>query len=93
MLNYLVEFVGTVLLVYVILATNNPLAIGLTYAFILLLSKDLSNGYVNPAVAIMMAATDKMPIMELIPYCGVQVFGALAAYQLFVTYKFGALSK
>lgn len=92
MYNYLVEFVGTILLAYVVLATNNPLSIGLAYAFILLLTKDLTSGYMNPAIAIMMAATDKITVSELIPYCIVQVIGALAAYQIFITYKIGVTS-
>lgn len=87
MYNYLVEFVGSILLTYVILATNNPLAIGFAYAFILLLSQNLSNGYINPAIAIMMTATDKITVNELLPYCGVQIFGALVGYQIFITYK------
>jgi glycerol uptake facilitator-like aquaporin len=87
MYNYLVEFIGSILLVYVILATSNPLAIGFTYAFILLLTQNLSNGYMNPTVSIVMAATDKLPIQDLIPYCLLQVLGGLIAYQIFVKYK------
>ena len=37
--EYLVEFLGSILLVYVIFATKNPLAIGFSYAFILLLTQ------------------------------------------------------
>lgn len=75
------------MLSYIVLATNNPLSIGLAYAFILLLTKDLTSGYMNPAIAIMMAATEKISVSELIPYCIVQVVGALVAYQIFITYK------
>ena len=87
MYNYLVEFFGSALIVYVILATSNPLAIGFTYAFVLLLTQDLSNGYMNPTVSIVMAATNQLPIQDLIPYCFVQVLGGLVAYQIFTKYK------
>ena len=83
MYNYLVEFIGTTLLIYVILATNNPLAIGFMYAFILLLTHEVTTGYFNPAVAIMMAATDKMQIGQLVPICLAQIFGGLIAYEIF----------
>jgi len=89
MYNYLVEFIGSALVVYVILATSNPLAIGFAYAFVLLLTQNLSNGYMNPTVSMVMAATDQLPIQDLIPYCLSQVLGGFVAYQIFIKYKIG----
>lgn len=87
MYNYLVEFFGSVLMVYVILATSNPLAIGFTYAFIILLTQKISNGYMNPTVSIVMAATDQLPIQDLLPYICLQVLGGLIGYQIYIRYK------
>jgi len=80
--KYLVEFFGTCFLVFVIIATGNPLAIGAALALAILLTKDISGGHVNPAVSIAMASLGKLPVQELIPYILAQVFGALVALEL-----------
>ena len=85
--NYLAEFFGTALLVYVILATGNPLAIGATLALIILLIGTISGGHVNPAVSIVMASIGRLPIDELVPYCLAQIFGGLVALELFKRVK------
>ena len=87
MYNYLVEFLGTAFFVYVILATGNPLAIGAALAFVVLLTINISGGYINPAVAIVMASAGKLETSELIPYCLAEIFGALVAFELYKRYK------
>ena len=87
MYKYLAEFAGTVFFVYVILATGNPLAIGAALALVLLLSANVSGGYANPAVTIVMASLGKISTSDLLPYCLSQVFGALVALELFKRYK------
>jgi glycerol uptake facilitator-like aquaporin len=86
--NYLAEFFGTALLVYVILATGNPLAIGAALALIILLIGTISGGHVNPAVSIVMASIGRLPIDELVPYCLAQIFGGLVALEIFKRVKF-----
>jgi len=81
--KYLVEFLGTCFLVFVILATGNPLAIGAGLALAMLLTKDISGGHINPAVSVVMASLGKLPVQELIPYVLAQVFGALVALEIF----------
>jgi aquaporin Z len=83
MYNYLAEFAGTTLLVYVILATANPLAIGAVLALIMLILTKVSGGYVNPAVTITMAAAGKLPVSDIIPYVISQCVGGLVALQLY----------
>jgi glycerol uptake facilitator-like aquaporin len=85
--KYLVEFIGTALLVYVILATGNALAIGATFAFILLLTSKFSGGYFNPAVTIALASYGKFPTKDVLPYCLSQVFGGLVALEIFKRFK------
>jgi len=87
MYNYLVEFVATTFFVYVILATGNPLAIGATLALILLLTMNMTSGYVNPAITIVMASAGKIATSDIIPYCLVQIFGALTALELYKRYR------
>lgn len=87
MYNYLVEFIGTALFVYVILATGNPLAIGATLAFIILIIGNISGGHVNPAVSIVMASVGKLNTNDLVPYCLAQIFGGLTALELYKRVK------
>lgn len=83
MYNYLVEFLGTAVFVYVILATNNPLAIGATLCLVILLTMNISGGYINPAVSIVMASIGKLPTSDLIPYILAQTFGALISVEIY----------
>ena len=81
--SYLVEFFGTCFLVYIILATGNPIAIACAYALAVILIKDVSGGHINPAVSIVMASLGNIEISELVPYILAQVFGALVALELY----------
>jgi len=81
--KYVVEFLGTLFLMFVILATGNYLAIGAALAIDVLLSKDISNGGFNPAVAIAFMYSGLIPRSDLIPYIVAQVAGGLAGFELF----------
>ena len=83
MQKYIVEFFGTTLFVYIILATGNALAIGATLALLTLLMGGISGGHVNPAVSIVMAAAGKLPTTDLVPYCLAQILGGLVALEIY----------
>jgi len=87
MYKYLAEFLGTLFLVYVIVATGNPLAAGAALALAILTTANISGGHINPAVTIAMAAAGKLDVNEIIPYVLAQTFGGLVAIQLFIRYK------
>jgi len=87
MYNYLVEFFGSVLFIFVILQTGNPIAIGLTLGLLILISANVSGGHFNPAVSIVMAAAGKISTVDLIPYIVSQVFGGLVALELYKRYR------
>ena len=74
----LVEFLGTMFLVYVIFAVGNWLAIGLALAIGVLLGGRISGGAYNPAVAIALYAAGKVSKEELLPYIIVEILGGLA---------------
>jgi len=78
--KYLVEFLGTMLLIFVILATGNWVAIGITLAICVLLGGPISGAAYNPAVAISFYASGKLPQSDLIPYIIVEILGSLAAF-------------
>ena len=81
--KYLVEFLGTLFLMYVIFATGNWAAIGVGLAIPVLLGGPISGGAFNPAVAISLYAAGKLPKSDLIPYMIVEILGALAAFFLY----------
>lgn len=83
MYNYLAEFIGTVFFVYIILATHNALAIGAALALTIIFTQNLSGGYINPAVTIVMATIGKIPTSDIIPYIIAEIFGALVALELY----------
>jgi glycerol uptake facilitator-like aquaporin len=87
MYQYFVEFLGTLIFTYVILATGNPLAIGASFALIKLLTLNLTAGYLNPAVTIALASAGVISSTEVFFYCLVQVFGALVALEIYKRYK------
>ena len=81
--KYIVEFLGTMFLVFVIFATGNYLAIGATLAIAVLLGGTISGGAFNPAVTIAMMYSGKLPRADVIPYIIAQVAGALAGFEVF----------
>ena len=81
--KYIVEFFGTALFIYVILATNNPLAIGATLALVILITNTISNGYLNPAVTIAMASAGQLSPTDVLPYCLAQILGGLVALEVY----------
>ena len=87
MYKYLAEFLGTLFLVYVIVATGNPLAIGATVSLVVLMIGNISGGHINPAVTISLAAAGKINVNEIIPYVLAQILGGLVAIQVFNRYK------
>lgn len=84
--KYLVEFLGTMFLVFVIFATDNWVAIGAALAIGVLLGGKISGGAFNPAVAISLYSAGKLAENDLMPYIIVEILGGLAAF--FVYKKF-----
>ena len=78
--KYLVEFLGTMFLVYVIFATGNWLAIGAALGVAVMLGGAISGGAFNPAVAISLYAAGKLPQADVLPYIIAEILGALAAF-------------
>jgi aquaporin Z len=83
MYKYLVEFIGTMFLMFAILATGNWAAIGGALAIAALLGGPISGGAYNPAVAVSLYAAGKLSQNDLLPYIIVEVLGALSAFYLY----------
>jgi len=84
--KYLIEFLGTMFLMFVILATGNWAAIGAALAIGVLLGGAISGGAFNPAVALALYSAGKLPKADLIPYIIVEILGALGALYLYQNY-------
>jgi len=76
--NYLVEFIGTLFFIFVILYTNNALAIGTALAIAVM----IGNGDYNPALSVVKMVSGKYSLYETIPIILAQVAGGLAALAL-----------
>jgi aquaporin Z len=88
MIAYIAEFLGTFLLVFVVLATGNYLAVGAALALGVLLTAPISGGALNPAVAIAMLAAGKLTTADIVPYIVAEIAGALLAYEIYkILYK------
>ena len=81
--KYLVEFLGTMFLVFVILATGNYLAIGAALAVAVMLGGPISSGAFNPAVAITLYAAGTLNKGDLLPYIILEILGGLAAFEAY----------
>ena len=80
--KFIAEFLGTLSLEFVILATGQPIAIGLALALIIMVIGGISGGHVNPAVSFAMYLIGKLSQEDLMPYIIAQVAGGLVALQL-----------
>jgi aquaporin Z len=85
--KYLVEFLGTLFFLYIIIATNNALAIGAALALAIYLGGKITGGNFNPAVSVMMVVAGKLPKQDLIGYILAQILGGLAAFELYKRFK------
>jgi aquaporin Z len=81
--KYIVEFLGTLFLVFIVLTTGNYLAIGAALAVAILIGGSISGGSFNPAVTLALFASGKLASGDVIPYIVAELAGGLAALQLF----------
>lgn len=79
----LVEFLGTMFLMFVIFTTGNWLAIGAALSVAIFLGGGISGGAYNPAVTIALYAANKLPKTDLLPYIIVQILGSLLAFYVY----------
>jgi glycerol uptake facilitator-like aquaporin len=80
--KYLVEFLGTMFLSFVIFSTNNYLAIGAALAIGIMLGGAISGAAFNPAIAIALLYNGQLGQNEIIAYILCEIAGALAGLEL-----------
>lgn len=80
--KYLIEFLGTFALTFVILYIHHYLAIIAFISVIYFFDLSILGGRFNPAIAIAYLATGKISSSEIIPFILSEIAGALAGVQL-----------
>jgi aquaporin Z len=87
MLAYLVEAVGTFILLAVILNASSfgnmaPLTIGLALTVAIAIGGSISGGHFNPVVTLVMFLKNQVSQNDALMYVAAQVVGAIAAQQM-----------
>tara|TARA_B100001769_G_C22112238_1_gene602099 strand:- start:3272 stop:3541 length:270 start_codon:yes stop_codon:yes gene_type:complete len=80
--KYLVEFFGTMLIVYVYLVTGDALATGAALAIAIIFGSNISGANFNPVVTLIMGASGKQSTNDTFPYIMSQFLGGLVALEL-----------
>ena len=83
MLKYIAEFIGTFILLSVIIASGDPLAIGLALAVACWFGTKISGGHFNPVVTGVMLMNKKLEPMHTLPYFLAKAAGGLLALQIY----------
>ena len=81
--KYITEFLGTLLLAFVVLSTGNWLAIGSALSVGCYLGAPISGAAYNPAVALCYLAMNKINTSEIVPYIVFEILGAMVAFWLY----------
>ena len=76
---YMVEFLGTLLFMFVLYMTNHWLAAGAALAVLML----LGGGVYNPAVVLARYSTGQVEKHHVLPMIGAEILGALAAWHVY----------
>ena len=82
-LPLLSEYLGTFLLIFIIMITTNPYIIGITVTIILILISKYSGGMINPAVTYTMYLQSKISLQDFLTFIFIQFFAALSSYGVY----------
>lgn len=84
MYKYLIEFVGTlVILTAMVLTEVDPIVMGLVYFSTFFMTQKLTNGYFNPLGPLMIMLLGRGEMMDMIYNVVAQVLAALSVWVLF----------
>lgn len=82
-LPLLYEYLGTFLLVFVVMITTNPFIVGLSFTIVMLLIGKFNGGMSNPAISYTMYLQSKMSLKEFLSIIAVQFIAALSSYGVY----------
>lgn len=78
-LKYIVEFIGTFILLSVILIHGSPIPIGIALACALFIGGAISGGHFNPAVSLMMYLKRAISLNDTVIYIIFQILAGITA--------------
>ena len=82
--KYVAEYLGTLLLLSVILASGGQFAaVGAALAVAVYLTGSISGGHINPAVSLAMYVNKKISMNDLLAYMVAQLAGGVSSVYLF----------
>jgi glycerol uptake facilitator-like aquaporin len=88
MYGYLVEFMGTLVVVYALLLTDtNPAIMGITYFAVYTVAGEFSSGTFNPLGVVGYYMIGRMSLREMCLNLSVQIFAMIAAVLSFLPIK------
>lgn len=81
--QYLAEFFGSILLVYVLLKTKNVLAVGALYFLLIILTIKFSGGMFNPMVTVIITMHNQISKKEMFLYILAQMLGGIVGLEVY----------
>lgn len=82
MLKYIVEFIGTCILSFVVFKTGNYALIGAALAFSVFFGGAISGGAFNPAIATAMFVKKTLSLTDYVFYVLAEIFGGIVGLRL-----------
>jgi glycerol uptake facilitator-like aquaporin len=83
MYQYLSEFIGTFLLIYVLLKTGHWFFISLTGLLLIIIGSNFYPISLNPSIAIAHYANNKISLLDLTFYIVAEILGTIAAFMVY----------
>lgn len=84
--QYLAEYLGSAIIVYVMLTTQNVLAFGGAYVLLLILTVHFSGGFFNPMITLVIAMMNQISREEMLLYVLAQILGGITALTIYKKY-------
>jgi len=91
-MKFCVEFITVAIIIVIIFATGDPIAIGVGFAALIFFAANTSGGHLNPAVTVSMYAAGKVSLTQSAYYIIAQLLGALTGYWFYKTFIQGTVA-
>ena len=83
MYQYLCEFIGTFILIYILLKTGHWILISLTGLILIIIGSNFYPISLNPSIAIAHYANNKISLLDLTFYIVAEILGTIAALMVY----------
>lgn len=82
-LQYLAEFFGSAILIYILMKTRNVLAVGAIYFLLIILTIKFSGGLFNPMVTVIIAMFNQISKTDMFLYILAQILGGIVGLEIY----------